>query len=143
MNCALCTLISLSAFLKAYPVPFHKYLHHNKKQKQKQKQNKQKKNHSMRISSLCVLAIRVTLIDGVLPWRIHFGDFPGDPVVKNLPCNVKLLIWSLVGKLRPQIPWRNKPVHHKKPKHSGAWVPQLEIMHATTKIPGATKKPNK
>ena len=36
-------------------------------------------------------------------WR----DFPGDPVVKNLPSNTVDMSWFLVQKLRPHMPQGN------------------------------------
>ena len=35
------------------------------------------------------------------------GIVPGGPVVKNLPCNARDTIQSLLGELRPHVPWGN------------------------------------
>ena len=35
------------------------------------------------------------------------GIVPGGPVVKNLPCDARDTIQSLLGELRPHVPWGN------------------------------------
>ena len=35
------------------------------------------------------------------------GDFPGGPVVKNLPCNAGDIVQSLVGEFRSHMPQSN------------------------------------
>ena len=37
------------------------------------------------------------------------GDFPGGPVVKNLPCNAGDMGWIIVGEPRSHMLWSNQP----------------------------------
>ena len=55
-------------------------------------------------------------------YKATVGDFPGGPVVKNLPCNAGDMGWIMVGEPRYHMLWSNQPQ-----------TSQLESLSATPK----------